>query len=219
MVNIAIDGPAGAGKSTVARLLADKLAYLYIDTGAMYRAFTHKALEAGVNLDDAEALTVLAKNTLLDIKQGNPLRVYLDGAEVTEKIRSPHVTEKVSIVASVAGVREKLVICQRQFAKKYNVVMDGRDIGSHVLPQAQFKFYLTATLEERTNRRYTELLQKGYSPDKEKLKLELAKRDYQDSTRKLSPLLRAADAVLIDTTELNPKQVANRLYNIVTGRS
>ena len=168
-IQIAIDGPAGAGKSTVAKKLADMLGFVYIDTGAMYRAITYKALCQGISLDDAEALTNTAEDTDIQFvrtEEGRQL-IFCDGREVTEEIRSPVVSENVSRLAQFSSVREVLVRKQQELANNQDVVMDGRDIGTVVLPRAECKIYLTASLEERTARRYRELQIKGYSENYE----------------------------------------------------
>ncbi len=215
MGNIAIDGPAGAGKSTVAKALAKKLGYLYIDTGAMYRALTLKALENNIDISDEEALKKLAQTTNIKLTPGEEQKVYLDEMDVTEAIRMPEVTKNVSQVAQYAGVREKLVLCQRKLAEKNLVVMDGRDIGTNVLPNAKYKFYLSASIHERAKRRYEELKQKGYEVDFDKLMLEIENRDRQDSSRKIAPLVQAPDAIFIDTTNLTPEEVIEKIYFIV----
>lgn len=200
--NIAIDGPAGAGKSTVAKEIAARLGLLYIDTGAMYRAITLKALNRHIPLDDEAALTQLAKETdiLLKNRENGCLYVQMDGEDVTEAIRSPEVSRLVSWPAKVAGVRAEMVRKQREIAAGGGVVMDGRDIGTHVLPDAEFKFFLTATPEERARRRAAEFRRKGLAVNLDELSADLRRRDEIDSTRAVAPLRQAPDAILIDTT-------------------
>ncbi|MFO7173328.1 MAG: (d)CMP kinase [Bacillota bacterium] len=211
-LTIAIDGPAGAGKSTVARQVAERLGYLYVDTGAMYRALTLKALRLRVPLDDADALTALAATTAIRLERGEEgNRVFLDGEDVTAAIRDPEVSRHVSTVAAVPGVRERLVQLQREMARGGGVVMDGRDIGTHVLPDADRKFFLTATVEERARRRQAELARAGYQVDLESVKAEIERRDLLDSTRDHSPLTQAPDAIAIDTTGLPVAEVVNRI--------
>lgn len=217
--NIAIDGPAGAGKSTIARLLAGALGYVYVDTGAMYRAVTLKALREQVDLNDPAALTGLAQNTsvYLELDPGGSQRVFLDGREVTLDIRTPMVTRKVSQVSAVPGVRREMVRLQQQMAETGGVVMDGRDIGTYVLPGADFKFFLTASIEERARRRYFELKEKGHDVDLEQLKEEIAQRDRMDAGREFAPLVQAPDAVLIDSSNLNIDQVVDAILAYIRG--
>lgn len=217
---IAIDGPAGAGKSTVAKLVASKLNLLYIDTGAMYRAITLKALQEGLELDNEEGLTRLARRSRIDLVAGTLQRVLLDGKDVTEEIRTPEVSRCVSHVAKVSGVREILVEQQRRLAGENGVVMDGRDIGTVVLPGAENKFFLTASAEERAQRRAKELSAKGYAVDIEKLTREIQERDYIDSTRAASPLIPAGDAIIIDSSGMTIEEVGNIIVaGVKQGRS
>lgn len=217
MANVAIDGPAGAGKSTVARILAHKLGYVYIDTGAMYRALTIKAIENNIDMTDEEAMTNLANNTVIELQPGDPQEVYLDKRRVTEEIRRPDVSQYVSLVAQHQGVREKLVALQQEIALLNKVVMDGRDIGTKVLPNAKYKFFLDADIAERAERRYRELSASGYPVTREAIKDMLLLRDNQDTSRQFSPLLKAEDAILIDTTSLSAEEVADKIYSIVKG--
>ncbi|KUK12680.1 MAG: Cytidylate kinase [Moorella sp. 60_41] len=215
--NIAIDGPAGAGKSTVARQVAEKLGYLYIDTGAMYRALTWKALSQGLDLSDEEGLSALAASTSLELKPlaSGVTAVFCDGRDVTRQIRSPEVSQTVSRVAAVPGVRRELVKHQRKMAAGGGVVMDGRDIGTHVLPEAAYKFFLTASLEERARRRWRELVSQGKGVTLEQVKEEIAERDRRDSRRPVAPLRPAPDAVVIDTTDLSPEEVTAHILCII----
>lgn len=210
---VAIDGPAGAGKSTVAKLVARKLGLLYIDTGAMYRAVTLKALKQGLNLHEAGGLTNLARETTIKLVPGLQQSVLLDGEDITEEIRSPEVTRHVSTVASVPGVREVLVERQRQMACENGVVMDGRDIGTVVLPRANAKFFLIASAEERARRRAKELEDKGYTVDIDKLIKEIQDRDYTDSHRSVSPLVPAGDAIIIDSSGMNIEEVVDTIIS------
>jgi CMP/dCMP kinase len=218
-ISIAIDGPAAAGKSTVAKVVAEKLSYIYIDTGAMYRALTYKALANNINLEDENSLF----NTLLETKlelypSPNGQLVFLDGQEVTEAIRSSEVTNSVSLVATHQKVREEMVRMQQSFAVNGGVVMDGRDIGTHVLPNAEVKVFLLASVEERAVRRHTENLQKGYSSNLEQLKEDIARRDKIDSEREFAPLKKAEDAIEIDTTSLSIPEVAEKIMVLVYER-
>lgn len=213
-IAIAIDGPAAAGKSTVAKIVAHKLSYVYIDTGAMYRAFTLKALEYKVPLDQEEQLAEILKNTDISLEQGETgQRVYLDGIDVTWEIRSDEVTNHVSVIAKHPLVRKEMVERQRKLAQKRGVVMDGRDIGTHVIPDAEVKIFLVASVEERARRRYEENLQKGYPADLERLKKEIAERDAQDASREVAPLVKAEDAIEIDTTSKSIHQVAELILD------
>ncbi|MGI6285635.1 (d)CMP kinase [Neomoorella humiferrea] len=218
--NVAIDGPAGAGKSTAARLLAQKLGYLYIDTGAMYRALTWKALKRGINVFAEKQLVALAEETniYLESTTGGILKVYCDGEEVTKAIRQENVSCHVSAVARVPEVRRRLVELQRKMAASNRVVMDGRDIGTNVLPEAPYKFFLTASLAERARRRYQELLAAGQPAALEKIKEEIHKRDVQDSLREVDPLQPAPDAVIIDTTNLRIEEVVDKMLSIIYER-
>lgn len=216
-IAIAIDGPAAAGKSTVAKIVAHKLGYLYIDTGAMYRALTSKALEYRLSLDDEEALATLLENTVIELQQ-NQLgqRVLLDGIDVTAEIRSPEVTNNVTHIAKHASVRADMVKRQQALALNTGVVMDGRDIGTYVLPNAEVKIFLIASVDERAKRRYDENIEKGFTVDLEELRAEILARDLSDSQREVSPLVKAEDAIEIDTTSLSIQDVAERILKAAT---
>ncbi|MFC2948294.1 (d)CMP kinase [Virgibacillus sediminis] len=211
-IAIAIDGPAAAGKSTVAKMVAERLRYLYIDTGAMYRALTLKALRDRVHLEGESGLVELLDQTSIALRQSdNGQVVLLDGLDVTLDIRTNEVTNNVSFIAKHPKVREEMVRRQQELASNRSVVMDGRDIGTHVLPDAEVKIFLVATVEERAKRRYEENLQKGFMSNMEELKSEIAQRDQIDSERDASPLIKAPDAREIDTTSLTIEQVAERI--------
>ncbi len=200
---IAIDGPAGAGKSTVARELARRLGIFYLDTGAMYRALTLKALRNGVNLEDEQALVELARQTQINLgNHTDGIKVILDGIDVSESIRSLDVTNKTFYIARVPGVRKIMVQWQREIGKRQAIVIEGRDIGTVVFPQASYKFYLDASLQERSRRRILELQEKGIEVNQQSLRAELKDRDNKDRTRKVGPLCIAPDAITIDTTHL-----------------
>ncbi|ABY92890.1 (d)CMP kinase [Thermoanaerobacter brockii subsp. lactiethylicus] len=211
-VKIAIDGPAGAGKSTVAKKLAKLLNYTYIDTGAMYRAITYKAIQEKVNLIEENKIADIAQSADI-ILEGE--KIFLDGKDISEEIRKPGVSEKVSLVSKIPKVREILVQKQRKIAEGKNVVMDGRDIGTVVLPDAQFKFFLTASLEERAKRRYRELKTKNVNVSYYEVLKEIENRDTIDSQRDTSPLKIAEDSIVIDTTYLSEEEVVEKLYNII----
>ncbi|QZT32623.1 (d)CMP kinase [Caldalkalibacillus thermarum TA2.A1] len=215
-MKIAIDGPAGAGKSTVAKMVADKLGYLYVDTGAMYRALTWKALHDNVDISSGEALVRLLNQCRLELQSDSASqRVVLNGRDITEAIRTREVSNHVSEVASHPQVREAMVELQREMATKGNVVMDGRDIGTYVIPDADVKIYLTASLEERARRRYEELRVKGHEVSFEEIKQEILERDDKDRKRDTAPLQKAADALTVDTTGLSITEVVNCILNIV----
>ncbi len=214
---VAIDGPGGAGKSTIARLLAKKLNYLHLDTGAMYRAVTLAALNNNLDFDAETELVELAKN--VDITFDKYGDIYLNGENVSEDIRTAAVNSHVSQTAAVKGVREVLVKKQQQLAQNNMVVMDGRDITTVVLPEAEHKFFLTASLEERAKRRYQEVRSKNKDADFDKIKESIARRDKLDSEREHSPLKQADDAVLVDTTDLSIDQVLEKMIAIIEGES
>ncbi|MFH1202170.1 MAG: (d)CMP kinase [Candidatus Omnitrophota bacterium] len=210
---VAIDGPAGAGKSTVSRLLAKKLGYLYIDTGAMYRAITLKALNNRVSPQDEPVLIELSKTISIELKNeaDGSLKVILDGKDVSTEIRQSFITRVVSDISRIKGVRTSLLEKQRAFAKTNNVVLDGRDIGTVVFPDADYKFYIDADFNERVKRRYKELKEMGQTVSEEEVKSDVKNRDRIDSTRKVAPLKKADDASYIDTTNMTIEEVVNRL--------
>ncbi|AVQ99249.1 (d)CMP kinase [Oceanobacillus sp. M65] len=214
MIAIAIDGPAAAGKSTVAKIVAEKLSCVYIDTGAMYRALTLKAINNQVDLQNEEPLVGLLANTTIKLKQSATGQlVILDTEDVTEAIRSQDVTNNVSYVAMHPEIRREMVARQQALAAHTSVVMDGRDIGTHVLPNAEVKIFLIATVEERAKRRFEENTKKGYNVDLEELKKEIEQRDLIDSQREAAPLIKAENAVEIDTTSLTIEQVADNILS------
>ena len=213
---VAIDGPASAGKSTIAKILATNLQYVYVDTGAMYRAITLAAKNAGVNYDDEAGVVDLLPTIALRFEPDTPVqRVFLNDQEVTDAIRSTEITNNVSLVSSYAAVRNDLVARQRDMAASQNVIMDGRDIGTTVLPDAPVKIFLIASVDERAQRRYQENLAKGMSVDLATLKAEIQARDYKDSHREISPLVQADDAILVDTTGHNIDEVVAIITNII----
>jgi len=213
---IAIDGPAGSGKSTIARLIAKDKGLIYLDTGAMYRLVTLKALNKGIlgnnDLNYLEEIKKLLDNLNIDIKENG---FYLDNVDVSEEIRKPIVSENVSDVAAIREVREKMVDLQRKFSESKNVILDGRDIGTVVFPNADLKIFLVADAKERAKRRYRELIEKGENVEIEEIYENILKRDKIDSTRKESPLKKAKDAVEVDTTSKSIEEVKNEILRMI----
>ncbi|WP_295714009.1 (d)CMP kinase [uncultured Mitsuokella sp.] len=211
---VAIDGPAGAGKSTVAQLAAKELGYTYIDTGAMYRAVAWKVLQQGGEVTDERILAVVPDIDVdLSYEQGKTT-VRVDGQDVTGEIRTPEVSHIVSKVAALGPVREKMVDLQRKMAERGGVLMDGRDIATNVLPNADVKIYLTASIEERAKRRYKELCDKGLSVKLAEIQHDIAARDKADMEREISPLVQADDAVLLDTTGMSIPEVVQKIVGM-----
>ncbi|MBD7945175.1 MULTISPECIES: (d)CMP kinase [Psychrobacillus] len=218
-IQIAIDGPAAAGKSTIAKQTAELLGYTYVDTGAMYRAITYKALGLNIDLQDGTKLTELLKETSIELKPSPKGQlVFLDQVEVTEEIRSKEVTANVSVVAAHANLREEMVKRQIEMGKHGGVVMDGRDIGTHVLTNAELKIFMSASVEERANRRFLENQKRGIHTNLEELMHDIALRDKLDSEREASPLVKAKDAIFIDTTSLTIKEVSNKIMQLAQER-
>ena len=210
-INIAIDGPAGAGKSTIAKKVADSLGYVYIDTGAMYRAFTYELLTSSISLSDIEEITKVLEKTNIEFKNNE---IFLNNLNVTNEIRSKNVTANVSAVSAIPQVREKLVNLQRKIASESNSILDGRDIGTVVFPNAELKIFLTASVKIRALRRYNELIAKDKNIDINEIEAEIEKRDKLDSSRETSPLIKAADAIEIDTSDLSIDEVANTILKL-----
>lgn len=212
---VAIDGPAGAGKSTIAKLAAEKLGYAYIDTGAMYRSVAWKFLQTGAAFEE-EFISKLSQEMVIEFKpEAKVNRVFVDGTEVTSDIRSAEVTANVSRVAAIGAVREAMVDQQRRMGEAGGVLMDGRDIGTVVFPNAEIKIFLTATVEERAMRRYKELVAKGEQVDLEQLQKDIAERDKQDMEREISPLRQAEDAIYLDTSNMSIEEVTAFILNLV----
>lgn len=213
-IRVAIDGPAAAGKSTVAKRLANLLSFVYIDTGAMYRALTLQALRHNIPLDNEAAILELLKKTVISLEQhnGNQL-VFINGEDVTELIRKNEVSRAVSHVAKLPSIRDELVLRQRELAENVNVIMDGRDIGTNVLPDAEVKIFLIASVEERAKRRYEENVKKGIPTDLATLEKEIAERDQRDMEREHAPLKKADDAIAIDTTSLSIDEVVEAILD------
>ena len=212
---ITIDGPVAVGKSTIGQLLAQRLGYSFVDTGAMYRALTWKALRLGIDLEDEDKLSHLGATTKIEFGSKKGRGVFIDGEDVSDKIRSPGVEWGVSLVSKVAGVRQVMVTKQREMARKGKVVMVGRDIGTVVLPEAELKIFLTAPPEERARRRYRELLNQGNEADYDAILTDLKRRDEIDSQRAISPLQPAAEAKIINTEGLTPKQVVQKIWAFI----
>ena len=218
MINIAIDGPAGAGKSTVARAVAKKLGILYLDTGAMYRAMALKAMREGIDPNDKEQVLPLLECTEIYAKNiGGTQHTYLDGEDVSGLIRTPEISRGASDISAIQDVRIKLAQIQRNIAHTSDVVMDGREIGSYVIPECENKFYVTASVDERARRRLLELKEKGRDNGMtvEDLAKDIAERDYNDSHRAFAPLLRLPEAILIDTTDLTIDEAVNAVLKNV----
>lgn len=215
VISIAVDGPAGAGKSTICKIIAEKLNLEYIDTGAMYRAVTLKILNTDISMDDEKGIEDMLNNTIVDLTNG---KVYLDGIDVTSQIRFPIVNNNVSRVSAMKRVREKLVHMQREMSKTKSVIMDGRDIGTNVLEDANVKIFLTASVEERAIRRYDELISKDINTSLSIIREEIIKRDEFDSNRELNPLRIANNAVIVDTTGKSIKEVVDEIIDIINNR-
>jgi len=212
---VAIDGPAGSGKTTIAKLVAKRLGFFYLDTGAIYRAFTLKLIRLGFPIDDLKKICDILDSTSIDIRDG---RLFLDGEDVTELIRDPEVDKRVSLVAKIAKVRERLLPFQRRLVSGKNAVVEGRDMGTVVFPKAEVKVFLTASLEERARRRHKELIQRGKNLSFDEVLEDLQKRDEIDSNREVAPLKIASDAIIIDTTGKTIDEVVEEVVSIVLQR-
>ncbi|MBQ4534214.1 MAG: (d)CMP kinase [Ruminococcus sp.] len=216
-INIAIDGPAGAGKSTIAKMVSAKLGYIYVDTGALYRAAALYITENGIPDEDIEKLLENADISLKFIE--GTQRVFVGDKDVSDLIRTPEISMAASRTSAIPAVRAYLFETQKKIARENNVIMDGRDIGTVVLPDAEVKIFLTASAEERANRRYKELSVKPDCPPYEDILKDIIQRDYQDMNRETSPLRQAEDAILVDTTELNLEQSADEIVRIISERT
>ncbi len=216
-INIAIDGPAGAGKSTIAKMVSAKLGYIYVDTGALYRAAALYITENGIPDEDIEKSLENADISLKFIDGAQ--RVFVGDKDVSDLIRTPEISMAASRTSAIPAVRAYLFETQKKIARENNVIMDGRDIGTVVLPDAEVKIFLTASAEERANRRYKELSVKPDCPPYEDILKDIIQRDYQDMNRETSPLRRAEDAILVDTTELNLEQSADEIVRIISERT
>ncbi|NLK73657.1 MAG: (d)CMP kinase [Clostridiales bacterium] len=209
---IAIDGPAGAGKSTIAKIIAGKLGIEYIDTGAMYRAITLKLYQLRCDLNDEVSINQILEDTRIDFIKNS---IFLDGKNVDEEIRTPMINENVSLVASLKIVRQKLVAIQQNIGKNKSIIMDGRDIGTYVFPHAHYKFFLTASVEERAYRRWKEMQEKGFQVNIKDIKEDIMKRDDMDTHREINPLYKASDAIEIDTTGKTMEVVVNEILSYI----
>lgn len=212
IVRIAVDGPGGAGKSTIAKLVAKKLGIEYIDTGAMYRAIGYKTKISGIDPQNATEVEKMMKKTAIDFVNGS---IMLDGKCVDKEIRTPEISMMASKVSQLASVRTGLVALQQNMAKSKSVIMDGRDIGTNVLTDAEYKFFMTASAEERADRRYKELCEKGENVSYEAVLNDIKTRDHEDMTRALNPLKPAEDAIILDTTGMNIEEVTERILSEV----
>ena len=216
MLNIALDGPAGSGKSTVAKHLSKTLGILYLDTGAMYRACALKAKKLGIDSKDEAGVNTFIDNIDIKVKYvDGAQRTYLDGEDVSTKIRENEISMMASNISALKKVRIKLVELQQEIASVTDCVLDGRDIGTHVLPNAKYKFYITASIEVRAERRYQELLARGQQVDKAALTEEIKTRDYNDSHREFAPLRQAEDAILIDTSDMTIEEVISKVTSYI----
>ncbi len=214
-MNIAIDGPAGAGKSTIAKLVAKELGFLYVDTGAMYRSIALYFIENNVNLEEEQEISDACSKINIEIKYEDGVQqVYLNDRNVSTLIRQEQVGNMASKAAAKKAVRDKLLSLQRDIAAENDVIMDGRDIGTFVLPDAEIKIYLTASVKTRAKRRYDELVAKGENPNIEKIEADIEQRDYQDMNREIAPLKQAEDAVYLDTSDMNIEQVVAYICNL-----
>ncbi|MER1985449.1 MAG: (d)CMP kinase [Solibacillus sp.] len=214
-IQIAIDGPAGAGKSTIAKIVAEALTFTYIDTGAMYRAVTYKAMQQNIQLHDAASIEQMLRNTTIELQPSAAGQlIFVDGEDVSEAVRTNEVTANVSEVAAHANIRKILVAMQQQLAAAGGVVMDGRDIATHVLKEAELKIFMSATVEERARRRYLDNERRGIPSSIEKLQEEIALRDKLDSEREASPLIQAEDALFLDTTNLSIDEAAAEILKL-----
>ena len=216
MINIAVDGPAGAGKSTIAKMVAKDLDYIYVDTGAMFRAIGLYMIRKGVDLSDEQGISLAVEEADVDLRYIDGVQcVFLNGSNVNDMIRTDEVSDAASKVAVVPAVRSKMLKLQRNIASGNNVIMDGRDIGSKVLPDADLKIYVTASVEERARRRYKENIEKGLKCDLETIKAEIKERDHRDMTRQEAPLVRVDDARLVDSSDMTIEEAVRTIEDMI----
>lgn len=214
-INVAIDGPAGAGKSSISKEVAKKLGFIYVDTGAMYRAIGFKFLDKSIDENNPDFINAL-NNTTVDIKYIDSVqRIFLDNSDVSDLIRTQRISQMASDVSKIPLVREKLLSLQRELAKNNDCIMDGRDIGTTILPNADVKIFLTASASERAKRRCKDLEKSGQSADFDTVLNEIILRDKNDSERKISPLKQASDAILVDTSDIDYNESVEKIYNII----
>ncbi len=214
-MNIAIDGPAGAGKSTIAKLVSAKLGFIYVDTGAMFRAVAYNCTKNGIDKENTDAISEASSKADISIKYvGNVQRVFLNDEDVTDHLRDEAVGNMASVVAQIPAVRSNLLDLQRKLARENDVVMDGRDIGTCVLPDAELKIYLTASSAVRAKRRYDELTAKGETPDLDVIEKDIIERDERDMNREIAPLKQAEDAVLVDSSYMTIDEVSARIISL-----
>ena len=219
-MNIAIDGPAGAGKSTIAKLVSAKLGFIYVDTGAMFRAVAYNCTKNGIDKDNTDAISEASYKADISIKYvGNVQRVFLNDEDVTDHLRDEAVGNMASVVAQIPAVRSNLLDLQRKLARENDVVMDGRDIGTCVLPDAELKIYLTASSAVRAKRRYDELTAKGETPDLDVIEKDIIERDERDMNREIAPLKQAEDAVLVDSSYMTIDEVSARIISLTSQSS
>lgn len=213
--NVAIDGPAGAGKSTIAKRIAKEMGFIYVDTGAMYRALAIHFLKNGLKPEDTEEIKKACKDAVVSIQyEDGAQQVYLNGENVTSLLREEKVGNMASVSSAIGEVRAQLLELQREMARTNDVVMDGRDIGTHILPNANVKVYLTASVEERARRRYVELQDKGVACDLEEIAHDIAERDHRDMNREIAPLKQAEDAVLVDSSNMTIEEVVQAIISL-----
>ena len=219
-INVALDGPSGAGKSTIAKMLAKRLQYVYVDTGALYRSIAYYVISKGADPKSEEAVVPLLNEVNVKLTYADGAQhVMLNDEDVSDKIRTPEISMGASAVSAIPAVREFLFSLQQNIAKENNIIMDGRDIGTVVLPDADVKIFLTATAEERANRRFKELSEKGDCSTYEEVLNDIIQRDYNDTHREIAPLKKADDAVEVDSTNLNLEQAVEEIYRIITEKT